>query len=72
MNVPPLRKTPLAEGRAQLIERDFEMGPNAGSRGELWIHKSGHPAFITYVGPPYGEYFSTESLEEAFSCVPLK
>jgi hypothetical protein len=29
--------------------------------------RDGHPYFIAYVGPPYGVYFSKESLENALT-----
>jgi hypothetical protein len=63
----PVRKTPIADGRATLEAAKFRPGPNAGSRGEVWIHDVAGPAFVSYVGPPYGQYFSTESLETALN-----
>ncbi len=59
-------KTPIAEGRRRLEAARFKpSGVNAGSRGELWLSPSGNPALVSYIGPRYGEYFSTDSLENA-------
>lgn len=61
-------KTPIAEGRHRLGAALFtQSGVNAGSRGELWLAPSGKPVFISYIGPRFGEYFSTESLENALA-----
>ena len=61
-------KTPIAEGRKRLESARFTpSGVNAGSRAELWISPSGNPVMVSYIGPHFGEYFSTESLENALA-----
>lgn len=61
-------KTPIAEGRGRLEAARFTpSGVNAGPRGELWFSPSGNPVFVAYIGPRYGEHFSTESLLNALA-----
>jgi hypothetical protein len=60
-------KISIPEGRV-LLSVSFEPGPNAGPRGECWIRKrDGHPVFVTYAGPPWGEYFMAESVHDALA-----
>ena len=65
----PMR-TSVSEGRKRLRDANFtESDVNAGSRAELWITPTGLPALVSYIGPRFGEDFSTESLEDALSQV---
>ena len=65
---PQPEKVPVSEGRARLEAAHFTSGDvGCGNRGEIWIRNDGFPAFITYVGPPYGEFFSKESLDRALN-----
>jgi hypothetical protein len=59
-------KTPLAVGRKQLAAVSFKQDVNAGSQGELWVNRFGHPVFVSYYGSDRN-YFATKSLEAALA-----
>lgn len=61
-------RTPIVEGRKRLEAARFKpSGVNAGLRAELWFSPSGITVMVSYIGPHFGEYFSTESLENALA-----
>ena len=64
----PAGKTPVADGRKRLKAARFNhSGVNAGARGELWMSPSGEPVWVSYIGPRFGQDFSTESLDNALA-----
>jgi hypothetical protein len=65
---PPLPRMAIAEGRTALKKAGFDPGPSAGARSELWIRRKDQcPALIAYSGPPWGEYFLKESVDNALN-----
>lgn len=67
----PSRQPPkmsLVEGHELLRKAGFEQGPSAGSRGECWIRtRDGHPAYVVYAGPPWGDYFLAEAIHDTIA-----
>jgi hypothetical protein len=61
-----LGRTPVPIGRKQLLDASFTQGPPAGSQGELWINRFGHPALVSYYGLD-NQHFATRSLEAALA-----
>jgi hypothetical protein len=60
------KKIPVSEARAILRSHGFTNDDvSTGGRSDLWIAKNGTPATISFVGPPYGEYYSEESFNNA-------
>ena len=61
-------KTPIVEGHRRLEAARFsDSEMSAGARGEVWFSPSGKPVYVSYIGPRFGQYFSTESLENALA-----
>jgi hypothetical protein len=60
-------KIPIPQGRECLQRAGFDLGPNAGSRGECWIRRrDGLPVFVAYA-PPWGEYFLAEAIHDVIA-----
>jgi hypothetical protein len=62
-----LPRIPITEGRKILRNANFTEGPAAGDRGEVWMDPNGLPHYVAYWGPPFGEDFLQESLDDALA-----
>lgn len=63
---PKPARIPVPIGRAQLKAAGLvHMAGSSDPRGEYWIGPGQQVEYIPYVGPPYGQDFSEEGLNEA-------